>query len=630
MSGIAGIVNLDGAPVDRALLNRMAAFLGYRGPDRAGIWSEGPAGLVHTLFATTEEAKGEQQPLSFDGQTWITADARIDGRADLIRDLVAHGCQCSVRSTDPELILHGYSVWGEQCVEHLLGDFAFAIWDGAKRKLFCARDHFGVRPFFYARLPGAFLFGNSMDVPLLHPECPDEFYEQAIGEYLVLGSNSDLQRTVREAIWRLPPSHALVVSGKNVKVHRYWSLPVDPPTVFRRSRDYVDRFLELFEQAVADRLRTDRAAVLMSGGMDSSSIAAMAKQSSTEGATPCAISAHTQTYRRLIPYEEGRLAKFAAAEIGVPWNEFPLDDAHLLGWRDRPEFRRSEPWNSPLLTWTQAESLGNPLPGRVVLTGQGGDGIFSSLRMRHCRDRIRDGQWPLLTAELARYLLSEGRLRRLQLGGYLRAWFGAPVAPDPFPEWIDPDLARRCNLRQRYAQCSAAPAWPAESKRAVRPEAHGLMKDAMWPRLFEEYDADNFGGCMEARHPFFDLRLVRYVLSLPALPWCSDKELLRRSMRGLLPNRIRLRRKQPVFADMLLAHFQNSPKIWLEDFDAPKELAQYVDAGRAIESIKTVPTRGLALHLRPINLGYWLKSESKFAYNLRKEECCVPSIQGAV
>ena len=621
MSGFAGIVNLDGAPVDRALLTRLEQLLRERGPDDQGIWAEGNVGLVHALFRTTDEARGEKQPMSLDGHVWIVADARLDGRRDLIAELRGRGCACAASSTEPELILHAYSVWGEGCVEHLLGDFAFAIWDAHERKLFCVRDHFGVRPFFYAHVNGVFVFSSSMDAPRLHPDVPDDLDECAIADFLVLGSNFDLERTARAAIHRLAPAHALTVADGEVRTRRYWTLPVDPPTVFRRSRDYVERFLELFEQAVGDRLRTDRAAVLMSGGMDSCSVAAMAKRVASRRSTGCSITAHTQTYHRLIPFEEGRFASMAAREIGIPWSEFPLDDRQLLGYWDRSEFRRAEPALAPMFDWTLADVLGKPLPARVVLTGQGSDGIFSSLRMRHCRDRIRAGQWLRLAKEVSGHLFCEGRMRRLRILPGMRARFGGGVPARPFPDWLNPDLDHRLNLRERYERYELRPLPTAAAERAVRPEAYGMMISPMWAGLFDEYDPDDAGGCFEARHPFFDLRLVRYALSLPALPFCSDKELLRRSMRGLLPDAVRLGRKRPIRSDLMMAFYRSSAKPWLQRFEPMEHLDRFVDVKRAVERAEAPPPWEVFVHLRPICLNCWLNWESKYAYKIPKEEC---------
>jgi len=618
MSGFAGIVNLDGAPVDHSLLERMEQFLHSRGPDGQGQWIEGNVGLVHTLFATTHESRGERQPMSFDGQTWIVADARIDAREDLIRELSAHGRDCSIGRPDAELILHSYAVWGEQCVKHLIGDFSFALWDARKRKLFCARDHFGVRPFFYTNVKGRFVFSNSIDVPRLHPGIPDDLHEQSIADFLVLGTGFDPELTVRKAVRRLAPAHVLIVADGEVRTRRYWTLPLDPPTVFRRSRDYVERFLDLFEQAVSDRLRTDRAAVLMSGGMDSSSVAAMAGRVATKQGGSCRLSAHTQSYRRLIPYEEAHFARLAAEKIGIEWHEFPLDAGQLLGYCDRPEFRRAEPWKVPLFSWTLADVLGKPLPARVVLTGEGSDGIFSSLRSRHCRDRMREGRWLLLGSEVLGHLACEGRLRRLYFFGHVRALFRERIPPAAYPVWLNPDFERRLHLRERYERSSRTMLLSAAPAGALRPEAHGLMISPVWPGLFEQYDADNVGACFDARHPFFDLRLVRYAVSLPALPWCSDKQLLRQSMRGLLPDEVRLRRKRPILSDSLLAHHRSSGKRWLGSVEPG--LSRYVDVERAKKAAQDPPPWQVGVQIRPFCLNWWLKWEAQYPYKWQTKE----------
>ena len=139
MSGIVGIINLDGRPVSRELLRRMTDFMIYRGPDAQEIWSAGPVGFGHAMLRTTRESLKESQPLSLDGEIWITADARIDGREELIGKLESKVAADLGDVTDVELILRAYNVWGEGCLEHLIGDFAFAIWDQRERRLFCAR-----------------------------------------------------------------------------------------------------------------------------------------------------------------------------------------------------------------------------------------------------------------------------------------------------------------------------------------------------------------------------------------------------------------------------------------------------------------------------------------------------------
>src|SRR5437667_3363083 len=163
MSGIVGIGNFDGVPVDRALLGRMTDFMTFRGPDEQRIWVDGNVGFGHTLLRTTFESEPEQQPFTLDGKIWIVADARVDAQADLSAKLNARGEHVEPGVTDVELLLRAYRTWGEDCVDHVLGDFAFAVWDGDRQRLFCARDHLGVKPFFYARVGQALIFSNTLD-----------------------------------------------------------------------------------------------------------------------------------------------------------------------------------------------------------------------------------------------------------------------------------------------------------------------------------------------------------------------------------------------------------------------------------------------------------------------------------
>ena len=150
MSGFVGMLALNGAPIDRVLLRQMTDRMAFRGPDRQDIWAEGSIGLGHALLRTTFESQQERGPFSLDGQVRITADARVDRRPELIRELRAKGRQLADDAPDSELILHAYHVWGDACLDHLTGDFAFGIWDGRVGRVLCARDQIGIVPFYYA------------------------------------------------------------------------------------------------------------------------------------------------------------------------------------------------------------------------------------------------------------------------------------------------------------------------------------------------------------------------------------------------------------------------------------------------------------------------------------------------
>ncbi|HXU76882.1 MAG TPA: asparagine synthetase B, partial [Methylomirabilota bacterium] len=267
MSGFAGFVNLDGAPIDRAVLTKMMEAIAFRGPDARNTWSGEAACLGHTLLQTTDESADEHQPLSFDGKVWIVADARIDARQELVADLRARGRDVDINVPDVELILGAWCIWQENCVEHLLGDFSFAIWDDGRRRLFCARDQMGVKPFYYAHVGSWVGFSNTLECVLWHPKVSCRLNDLSIADFLLFNANQEPATTAFADIQRLPAAHTAVWSDNSLKLRRYWTLPIDEPVFYRRQQDYVARFQELLRAAVSDRLRTGRVGIFMSGGL---------------------------------------------------------------------------------------------------------------------------------------------------------------------------------------------------------------------------------------------------------------------------------------------------------------------------------------------------------------------------
>jgi len=158
MSGIVGLVTLDGSPADPELSARLTASVRFRGPDGEGTWAEGPVGLGHTRLRTLEDVPDEGLLASPDGALWITADARVDDRCRLAAELAGHGQPCTTDASDARLLLHAYAAWGDDCPAHVLGDYAFAVWDRGRKRLFCAVVPFRIKPLFYAVAGGAILF----------------------------------------------------------------------------------------------------------------------------------------------------------------------------------------------------------------------------------------------------------------------------------------------------------------------------------------------------------------------------------------------------------------------------------------------------------------------------------------
>src|SRR6185437_3291119 len=240
MSGFIALLNGDGSPCDVAGLRHLANCLAFRGPDAQQLWTWGPVGLAHALLRTTHESEGERQPLTVDGRVWIVADGRVDGRKELISALLreaGNDQSISAEAPDVELILRAYLVWGESCLERLLGDFAFVIWDAERQELFAARDHFGVKPLFYATVNNVLLISNTLDCLREYPAISNRLDDLAIADFLLFGLIEEPGATAFAEIRRVPQAHLLRSAAGKLSIRRYWQLSVSEPLRYRRKSD---------------------------------------------------------------------------------------------------------------------------------------------------------------------------------------------------------------------------------------------------------------------------------------------------------------------------------------------------------------------------------------------------------
>ena len=245
------------------------------------------------------------------------------------------------------------------------------------------------------------------------------------------------------------------------------------------------------------------------------------------------------------------------------------------------------------------------LQHRVALAGYGADPALSASLSSHVAKRIKDLRFALLAADLARYLLAEGRLSRLYVRTRLRVLAGKNRRRGLYPGWLNEEFSRRLNLPARWEQINSGPV----PDHPVRPLAYQAMIAPFWASVFENYDPGVTLVPVETRHPFFDVRLVRYLLRLPALPWCADKELLRVAMRDILPEQVRLRRKSPMAADPVVAAVRRGDaRRWNQLAPAPG-LTQYVrwDCVPAVTGKED--SHWLWLNLRPISFNLWLQAD---------------------
>jgi len=275
MCGIAGILQRKkGVQADAGALRRMCAAMVHRGPDSDGAYVRGGVALGIRRLSIIDVETGNQPISNEDGSIWVVFNGEIYNHLALRRRLVSDG-HCFRTHSDTESIVHLYEECGHECVQHLRGMFAFAIWDSRKRLLFVARDRLGIKPFYYHLSPEHFLFGSEIKVLLAHPGVDPDFNRTALPEYLVFGYLSG-EETFYRGIKKLMPGWWIEVpENGEPRSNRYWDLPTCTQPV-QDERYYVTAYRDLLETAVDSHLMSDvPLGVFLSGGLDSSAVAAI-------------------------------------------------------------------------------------------------------------------------------------------------------------------------------------------------------------------------------------------------------------------------------------------------------------------------------------------------------------------
>ncbi len=577
---------------------------------------DGAIGMGHSLLRTTQESNGERQPTSLEGRYWIVADARLDCRAELIAELQRSKREIRTTLPDCELILHAYATWGTPCVDHLRGDFSFAIWDAGHKQLFCARDHFGIKPFYYAQLGELLLFSNTLNCIRMHPRVSNELNDAAIGDFLLFGLNYDNATTSFRDIQRLPPAHTLTALPRGLQIKRYWTPPTDGRIRYAKPQEYVENFQSILEAAVSDRLPPDRAGILLSGGLDSSSIAAVAKEVYGKNSKAAELRGYTYIYRSLIPDEEEEYAREVATFLRLPIKFIALDKAQLFERWDDLEVNGPEPVEDPFFAGISDAHRDISADGRVLLSGEGGDDLMDFQMWPYVRDLRLRGEWRQLLTDVANYLWVRPfpwrglRVRTLRLLG---------KDPDQplYPQWLAPEFSRRANLEARWKEEGQQPkSWPMHP---IHPGAYASLASPLWTHLFEHEDPGATRCLVETRHPFLDLRMVNFLLGIPTFPWFFRKTLLREAMTGRLPERVRTRPKTPLQGDPVLAQIQRTGSEKLKKMPLSQDLDRYVDRSALEAPHAKMRREEASVNLRPYCLNIWLQSAQRIRYNIHAE-----------
>lgn len=580
MSAIFGINYFDDCPVSHSALEQMSAVLAHRGTDGSRVWCSRTIGLGHRMLWTTPESLNESLPFEdSSGDLVITADARLDNRGELIAALQTCGLDLG-KKTDSELILAAYRHWGERCAEKLLGDFAFAIWDARQRILFCARDHFGVKPFYYYWSPKkTFVFATEVKGLFACGDVPREVNEVRVADHLA-EIFEDNESTLYRNILRLPPAHTITVSGEHARTRCYWALDRAREVRFKSNEEYAESFRELFTEAVNCRLRSAfPVGAMLSGGLDSSSITCVARELIARNGEQ-RLATFSTVFDTVHSCDERQYIEAVLAQNNVKPHFIagdqrgPLQDLEQMHWHQDQAFfapNFSMVW-SIYRTAAQQEV-------RILLDGHDGDTTVSygynyldelaaagswltlAKEVRELARHFDEPFWPMLRDYARLYgfnplLRKFPTLRTLRRGW--RASRGSVLkqetqskAPTGWQALLNPAFAARTGVEGRHKDWRKTLSDGARSER----EAHyRRLTQPLQSFALEVHNNAAAAFAIEPRYPFWDRRLVEFCLALPPeqkLQSGWPRMIMRRAMEGILPLPVQWRTGKTDFSPSL-------------------------------------------------------------------------------
>ena len=562
MSGIVGIYYLDGRPVERTDVERMADSIAYRGPDGSGVWTDGSVGLGHRMLWTTPESLHEKLPLTNkNGDLTITADARIDNRDELISAFNFNG-RPRESIADSELILEAYKKWGENCPEKLLGDFSFAIWDKQKQKIYCARDPIGIKPFYYFLNGKTFRWSSEPKAIFEDKTIPKEPNLQLICLYL-LNRFDEREETLYQNIYRLPPSHFMVLENGHIRKGQYWDIDPKHSIHYNTDAEYAEHYFSLFKEAVKVRLRSHGpVGAWLSGGLDSSSIVCTAQKLYQENSVS---NNRFETFSVIFdtfPCDERKYIEEVVRKWDIKANYITYEKN--LSWVDFEQIQRypdvayspSLFCTGPILMEAQEKGI------RVMLDGVGGD-EFLALDYSHLTDHLMKGNIPKLITQIKQdAAFSSFSPSTLFLNYCMKPLIPRPIKTGvkfllkPFrgngiPSWVNVDYLKKEGLNKRLKTRIPSPRFPTHTQQKI----YGVLFYGWGANVAQEFGerfSANFSS--ENRYPFFDRRLVEFSIALPVEQrWNKEgpKAILRCAMKGILPESVKNRKDKANFTFIL-------------------------------------------------------------------------------
>ncbi|MDA0699294.1 MAG: asparagine synthase (glutamine-hydrolyzing) [Chloroflexi bacterium] len=564
MCGICGMLQVGGgAPVNVELLARMRDLIAHRGPDDAGSYvaPDGRVGLANRRLSIIDLSAGGHQPLANeDGTVWIAFNGEIYNYRELRPALLARGHVFASQS-DTEVIVHLYEEYGADCVQHLRGMFAFAIWDARRQELFLARDRLGEKPLYYAHAGGCFMFASEIKSLLANPALPRKVKPAALYHYLTF-LTPPAPDTLFDGVQKLAAGHcAWIALDGSVRVHEYWNMfagSVAPAS----SGDVLEQLRSTLRESIALRMISDVPfGVLLSGGIDSTTNLALMTELLQQPVRSFSIG---YAGAGVDEFNELNFARAAARQFGAEHHEVIIGREDLMRFLPDMIYHQDEPIADPVCVPVHYVcKLARESGTKVVQVGEGADELFGGYAHWIAALRLERRLWPMFgslpgfmrhaVAGLARPLLGELRHEYLRRGAaHEELFWGGAIA---FGEAGKQALLTDGFLQQVRGLSSHDPVRAQRRQfEATSPNRDYLtwmsfldLRMRLPELLLMRVDKMSMATSVEARVPFLDHVFVEQMMQLPQqvkLPGLQPKHLLKQAVRGIIPDEIIDRPKQ--------------------------------------------------------------------------------------
>jgi len=392
-----------------------------------------------------------------------------------------------------------------------------------------------------------------------------------------------------------------------MQVRRFRKLAIEEPLELAGEQEYIEGYLEVLREAVRDRLPQGRAAVYLSGGLDSGSVCATVAEIAGQRGWKNTLKAFTLGWQPFFDDPEPEFASLSAAHLNL--SHEVLTDAELVPFAgaDSLEWQVPEPDQEYFFLRHKRQLEKIAAFSTVVIGGDGGDDVLAGQSWPYLVHLSRKRDWKRIAEDFGGYLWRHQAFPPLRAG--LRAKFTEMLRPrdkfEGYPRWLNTDFAAKLNLKERWCQSEN---FGRVEEHPLHSQAYRVLHQGLWGSVLETEDAGWTGVPLETRSPLLDLRVLRFMLRLPSVPWCVHKELARRAMKSRLPEAVLRRPKTPLQQDPL--EHCSLPSGWPQSLsnDARKHVERFVNWEKWCETLRE-PEGSLSWRsLRPISLLFWLKA----------------------